>query len=178
MIFASTLPVAGQPGQGPCPLFGRICAILTKPMACGYISVMTEMTIKNPAVMQKVTAVLRALADESRARIILALRGQPMCVCQIVEMLRLANSTVSEHLTILKEAGLLTARKDGRWVYYRLSDNGSDGVVDEAVAYLLRVLENDRQIRQDAKQLAKILQIDPGELCRRQKSAGGKCCGR
>ena len=102
-----------------------------------------------------------------------------MYVCQIVELLqRLANSTVSEHLTILKEAGLLTARKDGRWVYYGLSDNHSDGLVDEALAYLLRVLEHDRQVQNDAKRLTTILQIDPGALCRRQKSAGGKCCGR
>ncbi|MCL4192600.1 MAG: helix-turn-helix domain-containing protein [Thermoguttaceae bacterium] len=111
-------------------------------------------------------------------RIVLALRGQPMCVCQIVELLQLANSTVSEHLTILKAAGLVTARKDGRWIYYRLSDRCADGVAHEALACLVRVLEQDRQVQSDARQLTKILRIDPGELCRRQKSAGGKCCAR
>lgn len=136
------------------------------------------MMARNPVVMQRVTAVLRALGDENRARIVLALRGQPMCVCQIVELLQLANSTVSEHLTILKEAGLVTARKDGRWIYYRLPDERSEDLVGEAVAYMARVLEHDQQIQHDAKRLAKILQVDPGELCRRQKSAGGTCCGR
>jgi hypothetical protein len=75
-------------------------------------------------------------------------------------------------------AGFDRPLTDGRWVYYRLPDNHSNGLADEAVAYLARALEHDRQIQNDAKRLARILQIDPGELCRRQKSAGGMCCER
>ncbi len=122
--------------------------------------------------------VLRALGDENRVRIVLALRRQPLCVCQIVELVQLANSTVSEHLMILKAAGLAIDRKVGRWVYYRTADQRTDRAIGEVLACVFEALEYDQQIRADVKRLAKILQIDPGELCRRQKSSGRNCCGR
>jgi ArsR family transcriptional regulator len=73
--------------------------------------------------------VLRALGDENRMRIVIALRRQPLCVCQIVELVQLATSTVSEHLMILKAAGILASRKEGRWVYYRFADKHATSVV-------------------------------------------------
>lgn len=128
--------------------------------------------------LPEVVAALRSLGDENRVRIVLALARQPLCVCQIVEFVQLANSTVSEHLTILKAAGLATSRKEGKWVYYRTADKLADRAIGEVLASVFRTLEHDQQIRADVKQLAKILQIDPGELCRRQKSRGVNCCGR
>lgn len=125
-----------------------------------------------------IAAALRALGDENRVRIVLALRRQPLCVCQIVELVHLANSTVSEHLMILKAAGLALSHKTGRWVYYRTPDQRGDRVIGGVLAFVSEALEHDQQIRADAKRLAQILQIDPGELCRRQKSRGGLCCGR
>ena len=125
-----------------------------------------------------VVAALRALGDENRVRIALALGLQPLCVCQIVELVRLANSTVSEHLMILKVAGLATARKEGRWVYYRAADRQADCAIGEVLASVFKALEHTPEIRADVKRLANILQIDPGELCRRQKSRGENCCGR
>jgi DNA-binding transcriptional ArsR family regulator len=126
--------------------------------------------------LSEAVVALRALADESRARIVLALRSRPLCVCQIVEMTGLANSTVSEHLSILKTAGLVVGSKNGRWVYYRLAEKHANPAVLEIVNCLVRELEGDRQVRADGRRLAVILRIDPTELCGRQKSSGGKCC--
>ena len=64
--------------------------------------------------MRDFIAVARALADEGRVRILLALRGRELCVCEITELLRLAPSTVSKHMSILKQADLVAGRKDGR----------------------------------------------------------------
>lgn len=125
-----------------------------------------------------IVAALRALSDESRVRIVLALRRQPLCVCQIVELVQLANSTVSEHLMILKAAGLAIARKEGRWVYYRTGDQRADPSLAAVVACVAETLEHDQQVQADIERLTTILQIDPAELCRRQKSSGGNCCGR
>lgn len=119
-------------------------------------------------------AVLRALGDENRMRIVLALRRKPLCVCQIVELVQLAASTVSEHLMILKTAGILASRKEGRWVYYRVAEERPN----PEIANIFQTLEEDRQVRADAKRLTGILRIDPAELCRRQRSSGGYCCGR
>jgi DNA-binding transcriptional ArsR family regulator len=128
--------------------------------------------------MREITELLRALADDNRARIVLALRGQPLCVCQIVELVQLATSTVSEHLMILKKAGVVTARKEGRWVYYRLADKGASIAAREATSLLVRLLDASPGAKKDAGRLKGILRIDAEELCKRQKAEGAKCCGR
>ena len=71
--------------------------------------------------MRELLAVMKALADPSRLRIVAALRGREFCLCQIVELVGLATSTVSRHMSILEQARLVDARKDGRWTYFRLA---------------------------------------------------------
>ena len=63
---------------------------------------------------------LKALADPIRLQVIEALGGGERCVCELTEVLGLAQSKLSFHLKVLKDAGLLTDRQSGRWVYYRL----------------------------------------------------------
>jgi ArsR family transcriptional regulator len=63
---------------------------------------------------------LRALADPIRLQVIETLGHGERCVCELTEELALAQSRLSFHLRVLKEAGLLADRQEGRWVYYRL----------------------------------------------------------
>lgn len=79
--------------------------------------------------------VAKALADASRLRILKLLEGGEVCVCVLTEELALAPATVSKHLSLLKAAGLVQGRKDGRWVHYRLHDAPSP-----AAAALLTVV--------------------------------------
>jgi ArsR family transcriptional regulator len=65
-------------------------------------------------------ALLKALADPIRLQVIEALGGGERCVCELTEELDLAQSKLSFHLKVLKEAGLLADRQCGRWVYYQL----------------------------------------------------------
>ena len=65
-------------------------------------------------------ALLKALADPLRLRVIEALSGGERCVCELTDLLGLAQSKLSFHLKVMKEAGLLEAREEGRWTYYRL----------------------------------------------------------
>ncbi|MFN9644787.1 MAG: ArsR/SmtB family transcription factor [Cyanobacteriota bacterium] len=65
-------------------------------------------------------ALLKALAEPTRVQVIEALGGGERCVCELTEELGLAQSKLSFHLRVLKEAGLLADRQSGRWVYYRL----------------------------------------------------------
>ncbi len=71
--------------------------------------------------MTDLVNVARALADESRVRALLALRGGELCLCQIIELLGLAPSTVSKHMDVLFRAGLVERRKEGRWHYFQLA---------------------------------------------------------
>ncbi len=65
-------------------------------------------------------ALLKALADPIRLQVIEALGGGERCVCELTEELGLAQSKLSFHLRVLREAGLLADRQSGRWIYYRL----------------------------------------------------------
>lgn len=71
---------------------------------------------------------LKALADEKRLRILLQLAEGERCVCDLAEDLGAGQSLLSFHLKTLKEAGLVSDRKQGRWVHYSLSPEGLSGI--------------------------------------------------
>ena len=119
--------------------------------------------------MRDVMAVTKALGDENRSRIVMFLRGGEMCVCQVVEMLGLAPSTVSKHLDVLAKAGLIESRKAGRWVYYRLPGKPS-GPAGAALEWLQAALAKDPQILKDAKRSRAVLKMDKETLCCRYKA--------
>jgi ArsR family transcriptional regulator len=118
--------------------------------------------------MRDFMKITKALADENRVRMLLALRRGELCVCQITELFGLAPSTVSKHLSILYQAGLAESRKDGRWIYYRLPGKEASPAVRRAIDWVAQSVNGDPQTAEDAARLKKILQWDPVELCKRQ----------
>jgi ArsR family transcriptional regulator len=112
--------------------------------------------------------ITKALADENRLRMLMALQDGELCVCRITELMGLAMSTVSKHLSILYQAGLVSARKEGRWMYYSLPGKGTPTAVREAVAWVRRSLAGSDRIAEDAKRLKRVLAMDLAELCKRQ----------
>lgn len=110
----------------------------------------------------------KALADATRVRTLLALRRGELCVCQITALFGLAPSTVSKHLSVLLQAGLVTQRKVGRWIYYRLPGRDAPVAVREALDWVVKALAGGTEAAADRKRLARILKCDPTELCRKQ----------
>lgn len=125
--------------------------------------------------MRDFMAVTKALADENRVRMLLALRRRELCVCQIIELIKLAPSTVSKHMSILKQSRLVDSRKEGRWMYYRLAGPDAPPAVRQAIDWAARSLAGDPQVAADAERLQAILRIDPEELCDRQCGPRAKC---
>jgi ArsR family transcriptional regulator, arsenate/arsenite/antimonite-responsive transcriptional repressor len=119
--------------------------------------------------MRDVVTIAKALSDDNRVRIVAMLDGRELCVCQVIEVLALAPSTVSKHLSILKQARLIDGRKDGRWMYYHLADDDVPLAAHEAVAWTLKTLKGDKRIREDATRLEQILAMDPEVLCSQQR---------
>ena len=117
--------------------------------------------------MRAFMTVAKALADENRVRVVLALPRRELCVCQIVELLELAPSTVSKHMAILKQAGLVESRKEGRWIYYRLAGDDAPAEVRSAIAWVRDALGRKQETRADRQRLQEILACDPEELCRK-----------
>ena len=111
--------------------------------------------------------ITKALAEENRLRILLALDGQELCVCQIIELLQLAPSTVSKHMSVLRQARLVDGRKEGRWMYYRLPDESAPAEIKDAIAWVKKSLSRNQRIRRDVKRLKEILKIDREVLCGR-----------
>ncbi|MHB8863122.1 MAG: ArsR/SmtB family transcription factor [Pirellulaceae bacterium] len=120
-------------------------------------------------------AITKALADEQRVRVLMALQRGELCVCQIVELLGLATSTVSKHMSILKQARLVESRKDGRWMYYRLAGDDAPEAVRQATAWAAGLLAGDPQVLRDRQRLAVICTSDPHELCVAQGSGKRAC---
>lgn len=125
--------------------------------------------------MREMLDVTNALADANRVRLLAACRKGERCVCQLIELLGLAPSTVSKHLTILKQAGLLESRKDGRWMHYRLATDTSKAA-RLALNWVLRLLDGDPRIHADDRALRRILNTDPTVLCLRQRVGAAGCC--
>jgi len=91
------------------------------------------------------------------------LRSGELCVCQITEVLGLAPSTVSAHLKELKQAGLVAERKDGRWVYFSLTDSEN---TRSWIAAALSPLANDRQLQADNQLVRELRSLPVEDLCR------------
>jgi DNA-binding transcriptional ArsR family regulator len=118
--------------------------------------------------MKELTRITKALADEQRLRLMAGLGEKEVCVCQLTALLGLAPSTVSKHLSILQQAGLIVGRKEGRWVHYRLAGRESPPLVRETLVWLRKALRNNPDTGRVRSSLAGILKMDPEVLCRRQ----------
>ena len=112
-------------------------------------------------------AVSKALSDENRVRIVALLQERSLCVCQITAVLNLAPSTVSKHLSILRQAGLLEIEKRGRWIHCRLADKDAPSAVKQALSWLRSSLKQTPRLDEDSRLLAKVLRISPERLCRK-----------
>ena len=112
--------------------------------------------------LARLVQIHKAIAHPVRLRLLAALRGGPLCVCQMTVIVKLAASTVSEHLAELRNAGLITHRKEGRWVEYRLSEAAKhDGIVDAIWPHL----KSDDDARADERLIRELRRIPLDELC-------------
>lgn len=95
--------------------------------------------------------VFKALGDNNRLRIVCMLAVRELCVCEINAVLNISMSTISSHLKVLRNAGIVTSRKDGRWIIYRL-DN-SDSFVEKLVKVSVDGMRGESLVAEDAEKL-------------------------
>ncbi|HSL84932.1 MAG TPA: metalloregulator ArsR/SmtB family transcription factor [Thermoanaerobaculia bacterium] len=104
--------------------------------------------------MTEFLAISKALSDESRVRAVLALAGGELCLCHLIELVGLSPSTVSKHMSVLQQAGLVRLRKDGRWHYYGLSGSDAPPMVRQALRWVLESLDGEPAVVADAEVLS------------------------
>ena len=104
--------------------------------------------------MDQIVAIAKALSDPARVRALMMLRDGELCVCQVIAVLGMSPSNVSRHMSLLRDAGLVRQRKDGRWHYYRLAAGaGTPPAVRRALAMTQRAVQDDPTIAADAAAL-------------------------
>jgi ArsR family transcriptional regulator len=108
--------------------------------------------------------VMKALSDPNRVKVVKMLQQKEMCVCEIQFALGLAQPTVSKHLKVLEEAGLVQSQKAGLWVNYSLSGGGGSPYAATLLGNLKHWLQDDPDIGQLAKRVPIIRRED---ICRR-----------
>lgn len=74
--------------------------------------------------------VFKALCDERRQRILELLHGGEKCACVLIEEMEMPQSSLSYHMKILCESGIVTSREDGKWTHYRISREGSEKAIN------------------------------------------------
>lgn len=110
--------------------------------------------------MKKTARLFKALSDETRLRILGLLLGGELCVCELMAVLDLPQSTVSRHLAYLKNSGLVADRRAGKWMHYQLAA-GSDTLHDDLLALLERDLPLIPRVRDDQLRLRKFNPCKP-----------------
>jgi ArsR family transcriptional regulator len=115
--------------------------------------------------MNELVLTAKAFADPSRVRILLALRSQELCVCELCDALGVTQSTLSTHLRVIRNAGLISARKQGKWMYYAI-EPGAKRLVNSLFEFFASSLKTDVSLRSDRNKLAERLALrDHGACC-------------
>lgn len=103
--------------------------------------------------LDKQSEIYKALSEPNRIRIVKMLQKKSLCVCEITEILQLAASTVSKHLSILKSAGIIIDEKDNKWINYRINPNPEDAGVISALFSVKLLMEDDEIIKKDREMI-------------------------
>jgi len=95
-----------------------------------------------------------ALADQTRLRLLNLIAGREVCVCYLVEILRQGQPKISRHLAYLRKAGVVSARREGKWMHYHI-ERPEDAAAALIVDDVLESLKTDREMQADLDRLSR-----------------------
>ena len=113
--------------------------------------------------MRDITKIFKALSDTNRIRILKMLEIRPLCVCEITAVLGLAASTVSKHLSILRETGFIFDQKENKWVNYHLNQASQNEYIKEMLPILKKWIPDNQVVLKDR---GKVMHVDREKLCK------------
>ena len=112
--------------------------------------------------MESTAAIARAMSDTNRLLALYALREGELCACQLSVLLDVAPSTVSNHMSILRHAGLVGSHKHGRWVRYAVCASTDAG--KEALEWVFKHLDEDESVKELLKERLKAVDCDCADI--------------
>ena len=113
--------------------------------------------------MREYAKIFKALSDPSRLRILKMLEARPLCVCEMQAVLKLAPSTVSKHLSILRDAGFIYDEKENKWVNYYIERRSGNPIVNDLLPLLQKWIPRQDQVEEDFE---RVKSVDRNELCK------------
>lgn len=113
--------------------------------------------------MVALTVLGKALADTTRLRILLTLRQSPLCVCELADALEVGMSTLSTHLQVIRESGLVETNRTQKWIEYSIAPDMRDWL--NGFFALSQGHENDKRILRDRARLAHRLELRQAGCC-------------
>ena len=116
--------------------------------------------------MKDVTKFLEAMTDPTRLRLLRLLRQEELCVCELVDTLRMPQYKISRHLRNLRAVGLVESRRDGRWMHYRLSRRGAQArLVQQLLEVVCSYVDKTPLGKQDDSSLQRRLAAGKAGRC-------------
>ncbi len=110
--------------------------------------------------MREIIKVFKALADKNRIRMVKALMVRPLCVCELQKLLGASQPSVSHHLKILAEAGIVDYERNGQWVTYRIKEVKKGDPIEEILSCFRGLFNDDEIIKKDRYIIEKLDKLD------------------
>ena len=124
--------------------------------------------------LKQYESVLKAVSDPTRVRILKILEGGEMCVCQVIAVIALSQSTISKHLFLLRTAGLIKDRRDKKWIHYSLDGKSGNPYAGTLLRNIRKWLNDDPLILKDRERAAMARDIGPVAICERGMALPGR----
>jgi len=112
--------------------------------------------------MKQFIRIMKALSDPNRVRVIKILENKQLCVCELQDLIGLAQSTVSKHMKVLEEAGLVDYHKEGSWIIYRLTQGEESNYARVMLENIKGWLDDDKTLQE---MIARLPQVDRERSC-------------
>jgi ArsR family transcriptional regulator, arsenate/arsenite/antimonite-responsive transcriptional repressor len=114
--------------------------------------------------MKEMVKVFKAVADPNRIRILKMLQQKKMCVCELSVVLGITQPSVSRHMGLLRNAGLVTDERDGQWILYELCAEKMNQYAPAVMGHIKRWINENPRIQDDA---AMLKHLDRAKLCKK-----------
>jgi ArsR family transcriptional regulator len=109
--------------------------------------------------MKKIANIFKALSDDTRLRVIKLLQERELCVCELMQVLEMSQPRISRHLSVLKNAGLVNDRREGKWIHYSLRQETQGKEIKILLDSMVVMANDDAVVKGDKKNLKKAIRL-------------------
>jgi len=109
--------------------------------------------------MKKIANIFKALSDDTRLRVIKLLQERELCVCELIQVLDMSQLRISRHLGVLKNAGLVNDRREGKWIHYSLNKETQGKEIKILLDSMVVIGNDETVIKTDKKNLKKAIRL-------------------